>query len=98
MALLRENGHEPEIVDYLNAPPDPEEIRTLLSLLGFSSPRQLLRTGEAVYRELGLGTESGEEKLLSAMSAYPKLIERPIVVHEGRAALGRPPEHVLSLF
>ena len=98
LALLHENGHTPEIVEYLKDLPTAAEIKNLLKMLGMSSARQLMRTGEQVYKDLGLKTESDEAKLIGAMAENPKLIERPIVIKDGKAALGRPPEGVLSLF
>ncbi|MEP5766443.1 MAG: arsenate reductase (glutaredoxin) [Halieaceae bacterium] len=97
LALLQDRGVEPTIVLYLETPPSAEELRSLLGKLGMS-PRQLLRRGEDAYRELGLGDESlGDEELIAAMVAHPKLIERPIVEQGERALLGRPPENVLEL-
>ena len=97
LALLEERGIEPEIRRYLDDPPDAAELRRLLGMLGLE-PRQLMRKGEAEYREQGLADESlGDEQLIAAMAATPKLIERPIVVAGGKAALGRPPESVLEI-
>jgi arsenate reductase len=74
-----------------------DELKALLRLLGMT-PRQLLRTGEAEYKELRLDDPSmGDEAILQAMVAHPKLIERPIVVANGKAAIGRPPEAVLPI-
>ena len=97
LALLQERGIEPEIRAYLENPPDAAELRRLLEMLGLEA-RQLLRKGEAEYREQGLGDESlSDDRLIAAMAATPKLIERPIVIANGRAALGRPPENVLEI-
>lgn len=98
LELLRERGVEPRIVPYLENPPDKQELRRLLSLLG-RSPRELLRKSEEAYKARGLDAASlDDEALLQAMVEEPKLIERPIVVADGRAVLGRPPENVLELF
>ncbi|OEE60952.1 arsenate reductase (glutaredoxin) [Enterovibrio norvegicus FF-454] len=98
LALLTERGIEPEIVAYLDTPPSIETIKTLLSQLGFDSPRQIMRTKDDIYKELHLGDASvTDEQLIVAMSANPKLIERPIVVANGKAAMGRPPESVLDI-
>ena len=70
----------------------------MLKMLGMSSARQLMRTGEQIYKDLGLKSIDDEAALISAMSENPKLIERPIVIKDGKAAVGRPPESVLSLF
>ena len=97
LALLHERGIEPAIVPYLEQPPSPAELRALLGLLGVDA-RALLRTGETEYAELGLDDPAlSEEALLEAMAAHPRLIERPIFVHHGRAVIGRPPERVLDL-
>lgn len=97
LELLRERGIEPDIVAYLDAPPSVEQLRDLLSLLGISA-RELLRTGEDDYAALGLAnTALSEQTLLEAMASHPRLIERPIFIHRGRAVIGRPPERVLEL-
>jgi len=97
LELLRERGIEPEIVTYLDTPPSPAELRSLLDMLGLPA-RDLLRTGEEDYSALGLDDESlPESALIEAMSAHPRLIERPIFVHGGRAIIGRPAERVLEL-
>ncbi len=98
LALLTERGITPEIVEYLKDSPSETEIRALLDMLGLSSARDLMRTGEAIYKELNLKEVTDEDRLIKAMAAHPKLIERPIVIKDGKAALGRPPEHVLALF
>ena len=97
LALLQEHGTEPEIRLYLESPPDADELRSILEKLG-KNPRELLRKGEAEYREQGLKDESlSDDELIQAMVATPKLIERPIVLAKGRAAIGRPPELVLDI-
>lgn len=97
LALIRERGVEPEIVEYLKAPPDAATLKALLDKLGFGA-RDLLRKGETAYRELGLADPAkSEDELIAAMVANPVLIERPIVVKGERAVLGRPPENVLKL-
>lgn len=97
LELLRERGIEPAIVPYLEQPPSPAELRALLQLLGIGA-RGLLRTSETEYGDLGLNDPSlSDEALIAAMSAHPRLIERPIFVHNGRAVIGRPPERVLEL-
>lgn len=95
LALLEERGIEPNIVRYLDAPPDAATIRELLGLLGMDA-RALMRTKEARYAELGLDG-ADENTLIRAMADNPVLIERPIVVTPRGAALGRPPEKVLEL-
>lgn len=97
LALLQEQGIEPEVVLYLQDPPDARTLRRLLQLLNLS-PRALMRTREARYQELGLQDESlSDDALIDSMVANPVLIERPIVVKGSRAVLGRPPENVLDL-
>jgi arsenate reductase (glutaredoxin) len=95
LELLRERGIEPAIVEYLKTPPDAAELRRILGLLGLT-PRQLLRKREAA--EAGLDDPAlSDEALIAGMVANPITIERPILVTEDRAALGRPPEAVLAL-
>lgn len=96
LALLQERGIEPEVVLYLQTPPDVGTLRSLLDKLG-KSPAELVRTGEAEFKALGLARDSDSGALLEAMASHPKLIERPIVVRGERAVLGRPPENVLEL-
>ena len=97
LALLQEQGIEPEIVLYLESPPDAEQIRSILDLLG-QTPRELMRKGESEYREQGLGDPTlDDDALIAAMASTPKLIERPIVFANGKAAIGRPPESVLDI-
>jgi len=97
LALLRENGIEPRIVRYLETPPDARALKHLTALLGCSM-RDIMRTGEDLYRQLGLqdGAQS-EQQLIDIVAANPRLLERPIVVNGRRAALGRPPHNVLSI-
>lgn len=97
LELLQERGIATEVVEYLKTPPDRATLEHLLRLLAIG-PRQLLRTGEAEYKALGLGDPAlGDAQLLDAMIAHPKLIERPIVVIGNKAVIGRPPEKVLDL-
>ncbi|MFQ1995804.1 arsenate reductase (glutaredoxin) [Aeromonas veronii] len=96
LALLEQHGISPDVVLYLEQAPSEEEIRKLLTLLGFSDPRQLMRTKEDLYKELGLGEVNGDD-LIRAMHQHPKLIERPIVIKNGQARIGRPPELVLEI-
>ena len=97
LELLRERGVEPEIVDLLADPPSLERLQEIVRMTG-ATPRALLRTGEAAYAELGLDdTSLDDEALFAAMAGRPELIERPILVHRGRAVVGRPPERILDL-
>ena len=96
LALLEEQGIDAEVVKYLDAPPSKEELKELLKMLGMS-PRELIRTKEEVYKELGLKDVADEEALIEAKVANPKLIERPVVVKDGKAVIGRPIENVVEL-
>ena len=97
LALLEERGISPAVRLYLDDAPSTTEVTQVLSQLGIE-PWELLRRGEKVFKELGLGKDTADEALIEAMKANPILIERPIVIHGGGAALGRPPENVLGLF
>jgi len=97
LALIEDKTENLTIVDYLKTPPTYEELSHIITLLGFTSARQLMRTGEAIYKELDLKSEQDEKQLLQAMLENPKLIERPIVVANGKAKIGRPPESVLTI-
>ena len=97
LALLEGHGGKVEVIDYLDNPPSADDRAVLLKQLGMT-PRELLRTGETEYRSLGLDDPALDDAaLIAAMVAHPKLIERPIVVANGKAALGRPPEAVLAI-
>ena len=97
LALLEERGISAAVRLYLDDAPSTTEVAQVLSELGIK-PWELLRRGEKVFKELGLDKDTADEALIRAMSANPILIERPIVIHGGSAALGRPPESVLGLF
>ena len=94
--LIAEKGVEAEIIDYLRTPPSREELRALLDKLGMK-PAELVRRGEAVFKENYAGRSLSEDEWLDALATHPILIERPIAVRGGRAVLGRPPEKVLEL-
>ncbi|WP_024694364.1 arsenate reductase (glutaredoxin) [Pseudomonas syringae] len=97
LELLQARGLTPDVVLYLETPPDAEQIRQLLGKLGMTA-RQLLRTVEDDYKQLNLADPSlNDEQLIAAMAAHPKLIERPILVVGDKAIIGRPPENVLEL-
>ncbi|MGM3183831.1 arsenate reductase (glutaredoxin) [Dickeya oryzae] len=98
LTLLQQQGIEPEVVLYLDTPPDAAALTRLIKQLGFSSARELMRRKEELYRELNLADDTlTEAQLIEAMVTHPKLIERPIVVANGHAKLGRPPEQVLDI-
>jgi arsenate reductase len=94
--LLDEKGVACELVRYLEDTPPRAELERVLALLGSDDPRAMMRTGEAVYRELGLA-DAAPDALFDAMVAHPILIERPIVIRGGRAVIGRPTEKLLDL-
>ena len=96
LALLEEQGVEAEVIKYLETPPSKEELKALLKMLGMGA-RELMRTKEDIYKELGLKDVEDEEALIEAMVANPKLIERPIVIKDGKAAIGRPIENIVEL-
>jgi arsenate reductase len=97
LGLLEERGIAPNIVTYLETPPSVEELVKVLDLLG-RTPRELMRKGEAEYKEQGLdNVDLTDAQLVEAMVATPKLIERPVVLANGKAAVGRPPESVLNI-
>ena len=97
LALLQERGCQCEVIDYLDTPPSMDELAGLLDKLGMT-PRELIRKGESEYAELGLDDPSlSDTDLIAAMTRHPRLIERPIVVANGKARLGRPPESVLGI-
>ena len=96
LALLQENNVQPDVVEYLKEAPDAATLKDVLSKLGMA-PHELMRKGEAVYKELGLKDFSDEAALIQAMVENPILIERPIVIANGTARIGRPPESVLEI-
>ncbi|EOA5679777.1 arsenate reductase (glutaredoxin) [Enterobacter hormaechei] len=96
--LLKSNGIDPEVVLYLETPPDAQTIRQLLKMLNMGSARDLMRQKEDLYKSLNLNdTSLTEDRLIQVMVDNPKLIERPIVVANGKARIGRPPEDVLGI-
>ena len=97
LALLRERGIDPEIIDYLATPPDAATLRRLLKALRMK-PRELLRVKENAFRKLHLDrTQITDAEIVAAMVRHPVLMERPIVVAGARAVIGRPPERVLEI-
>ena len=97
LALLREHGIEPTIIEYLKTPPDEKTLLHILTLLG-RAPRELMRRKEAAFSEQQLDDPSlNSQTLIAAMVTHPILIERPIVMHNNKAAVGRPPENVLEI-
>jgi len=96
VALLEEQGIEAEVVKYLDTPPSRQELIEILDMLGLSA-KGLMRSKETLYKELGVNEINDEDMLISLMVANPKLIERPIVVKDGKAAIGRPIENIVAL-
>ena len=97
LQVLQDNRVEPTIIEYLKTPPAPSEIDNILNLLGLA-PRDLMRKNEAEYKAASMDDDSlDREALIRGMNENPKLIERPIVLANGKAAIGRPPESVLDI-
>jgi len=98
LQLLEERNEDVQVVEYLKLTPGRMELRNIMKHLGFSSPREMMRTKEDVYNELNLAdTSLSDDTLIDMMAKYPILIERPIVVNGTKAAIGRPPENVLAI-
>ena len=96
LQLLRDNGHEPNIIEYLKAPPNVKELNKICKALG-KTPKDIIRKGEQEYKALKINKIDRDDYLLIAMVTHPKLIERPIVIRGAKAIIGRPPENVLKL-
>lgn len=96
LAILEEKGVTFEIIDYLNQVPTKNELKAILKKLNLTAEK-LIRKGEDIFKEKYKGKTLTEEEWIDAMIQNPKLIERPIVVKEEKAVLGRPPENVLEL-
>ncbi len=96
LALLKEQGIEPDIIEYLTSPPSEAELDGILTKLGIE-PEALMRKGEDEYKQHFQGRDLSRAEAISLMVQYPKVIERPIVVNMGKAAVGRPPESVLDI-
>lgn len=97
LSLLKEKNLKITIIQYLETPPSTQEIKQILALLNYS-PRELMRVKETEYKENGLDDNGlSDTQLIQAMQQFPKLIERPIVLANGKAKIGRPPESVLEI-
>ncbi|KAB7613662.1 arsenate reductase (glutaredoxin) [Amylibacter sp. SFDW26] len=96
LQLLKDNGFDPEIIDYISDTPTKAKITNVLELLGIEAV-QLMRTGDARFKEAGLSKTDPSDVLIDAMISQPILIERPVVLHNGKASIGRPPESVLDI-
>ena len=96
LALLEEQGVDAEVIKYLDTPPSRAELTAILDMLGLSA-KGLMRNKEDLYKELGINEIDDEDVLIGLMVANPKLIERPIVIKDGKAAIGRPIENIVAL-
>jgi arsenate reductase len=97
LQVLQEQGIEPDIILYLETPPDADQLKSILGKLNMQ-PRELMRKGQSEYKEMGLNNAKlSDAELIAAMLKAPILIERPIVLANGKAAIGRPPESVLEI-
>ena len=97
LELLEQQGQQAEIIEYLNTPPDADTLESILDMLGLE-PRELMRKHEKEYTEAGLDDPGlSRADLISAMIAHPRVMERPVVVKNGKAAIGRPPERILDI-
>lgn len=96
LELIRGQGIEPKIIEYLTTPPSEKELTDIIDMLHIT-PHELLRKKETEYKEQHIADITNAKELIKAMVSYPKLIERPIVVNSGKAAIGRPPENVLEI-
>ena len=97
LELLEQQGQQAEIIEYLNTPPDAATLESILDMLNLQ-PRELMRKHEKEYTEAGLDNpELSRADLISAMIEHPRVMERPVVVKNGKAAIGRPPERILDI-
>ena len=98
LTLLQEKGYDPVVVEYLKQPLSEAEIRELFAKLGLDDVKSMMRVKEAEYKEAGLQqADTSDDERFAAMAAYPKLIERPVVINGDKAKIGRPPESVLDI-
>ncbi len=97
LAILNEKGVKLEVYEYLKDAPSEIDIYGLIRMLGFTSVRALMRTGETIYKDLHLKDVDDDDILVKAMAEHPILIERPILIRGNKAVIGRPPENVLAL-
>lgn len=97
LQILEHNNCQPRIVEYLDEPPSPQQLKQIIGMLGISA-RELLRTTEPVYKDADLDDDSlSEDEIIEAICEYPALLQRPIVIAGDRAVIGRPPERVLEI-
>ena len=96
LQLLTARGETPTVVEYLEEPLNEQQLKKLLTMLGMTA-HGIVRTGEPEYQQLALSTDSTQDEIITAIVQYPNLMQRPIVVKNGKAIIGRPPENVLDL-
>lgn len=96
LEILIQRNITPRVIKYLETPPNIDELKSLMVKLGITQVKEMMRTKEVLYKELGLAS-ADDETLLKAIAAHPKLLERPIVVSNNKAKLGRPPEQVIEI-
>ena len=96
LSIIQEMGNEVEIIEYLNSPPTAKELEVILEMLNIQ-PIELIRKNEIIWRENYRGKQMRDDEIINAMRENQKLIERPIVIKNGKAIIGRPPEKVLNL-
>jgi len=97
LELLEQQGQQAKVIEYLDTPPDAATLESILDMLGIE-PRDLMRKHEKEYAEAGLDNPGlSRAALINAMIEYPRLIERPVVVKNGKATIGRPPERILDI-
>ena len=92
---MRDNGHEPNVIEYVKIPPNVDELNKICKTLG-KRPKDIIRKGEQEYKQLKINKIDRDDDLLKAMVRHPKLIERPIVIRGEKGIIGRPPENVLK--
>lgn len=97
LELIKEQGIEPEIILYKSTPPSVEELKDVIAKTGLK-PMDIIRKGEAIFKEKYKGQEHTDDEWIEIMVAHPTLIERPIVIEGNKAILGRPPQNVVELF
>ncbi len=93
LQIIEEKGIDVDIINYLNTPPTKNELIDILKMLNLPAEK-LIRKGEAIFKENFKGKQFSNDQWIDIMLEYPKLIERPIVIHNGKAVIGRPPENV----
>ncbi|VAW33616.1 Uncharacterized protein YfgD, not an arsenate reductase [hydrothermal vent metagenome] len=97
LEIITQHGHKPEVVQYLQTPPTTKELEHILTLLNIA-PRDLMRKNETAYKDNNMSDATlSTAQLIALMHKYPTVIERPIVVHNNKAVIGRPPELVLEI-